>query len=205
MNSSRFPSYDEVARDLGDNFLMSVVEAVDGARDDYVDFKLERSDWFATFTQRFVANFIHERIWARLVPAIDGDDAIVIEDREPVRQIRVGHQYTIRLKRHHEGDRISAFATPSNEQFWMNELAVALEGLEAHTLAVGYRWDADLHEIREPVLSFRESKEKPVWSYELSMDAVEAPRVIARPLEGPFLPQPDLSSILEERREDEAR
>lgn len=66
MNS--YPEPDVVRGDLGDEFLKAFVASVDGSRTDLTEFHQFRPDWYADYSKRFVANFIHERVWSRMVP-----------------------------------------------------------------------------------------------------------------------------------------
>jgi hypothetical protein len=68
-------------------------------------------------SERCLANLIHDRIWARLIAAVDGNPEIEPVDREPVRQILVSQTYQIRIKRHHPDDQISAYSTAAALEF----------------------------------------------------------------------------------------
>lgn len=128
MISGGYPECGQVLADLGDPFVQAFIDAVDGARDDFAAFKEWQPGWFPSFTARFTANFLHERIWDRLVRVVDGMEGIHIHDVEPTRELHSGTAYSIRIKRHHPGDRISAYPTDASRAFWSNNV-VALEGL----------------------------------------------------------------------------
>lgn len=194
MNSSGYPDSDTVLSDLGDPFVGSFIDAVDGAREDYGSFRSWQPDWFPGFTSRFTANFLHERIWDRLVRALDGLEGVHIVDREPVRELRSGTQYLIRVKRHRPGDRISAYPTEATTAFWSNS-TLTLDGLEAFSLALGYMWDAELRAVGEAVLSFRDGKDNPIWAIRLERDAGAAAGFSWTPV-APDLPELDLSKVL---------
>jgi hypothetical protein len=199
MISSHAPGSERVLTDLGDRFVHSFIDAVEGARDDYTAFRLWQPGWFPSFTNRFTANFLHERIWDRLVRGISTLDGVHVVDREPVRQLRSGTQYLIRVKRHHPGDRISAYPTEASSAFWSNSV-LTLEGLESFSLALGYLWDADLRAVGDAVLSFRDGKDNPIWAIQLRRDTGTETGFSWTPV-APELPEIDLSGVLREVEE----
>lgn len=203
MKSPGFPSPDEVLDTLGSTFVHAVVDAVDGARSDYAALKEWHSDWAPSYSSRFIANFTHERIWARLIRQVDGAPSVEICDREPVREIRIGTTYVARVKRHHRDDRISAYPTPGSLAYWSNSSrAIALEGLEQLSLAVGYYWDVETREIGDSVLSLREEQDKPLWGVVLER-SVSAPSSITWHSVDPGLPEFDLSQIAADEDKEE--
>lgn len=200
MNSSRHPDSEQVLADLGEPFVHSFIASVDGAREDYAAFRQWQPGWFASFTARFTANFLHERIWERLVRAVDGMDGIHIKDREPVRELRSGTAYLMRIKRHHPGDRISAYPTETSSAFWSNSM-LTLEGLESFSLALGYYWDAELRAVGDAILSFRDGKNNPIWAIQLRSAAGTATGFTWTSL-APDLPEIDLSGVVREAEEE---
>ncbi|MFC9964498.1 hypothetical protein ACFVH4_09665 [Nocardia ignorata] len=163
MNS--YPEPQDVREDLGDKTLHAIVTAVDGAREDLREFREIKPGWFVDFSQRLVANFIHDRIWAHMKFAtLDNPDVTMI-DAEPVREVRHGSKYRLRIKRHSHAAAIETFPTKAALNFWC--ATPALPGLEQWSLAIGYIWDGELGEIKQPVISFRDSKNKPRWMVEL--------------------------------------
>jgi hypothetical protein len=199
MNSSAYPDSDRVLGDLGIDFVHAFMDAVDGARSDFGAFKDWQPGWFPSFTGRFTANFLHERIWARLVRAVDGMEGIHVNDHEPVRELRSGTTYLIRIKRHHPGDRISAYPTEGSSAFWSNGM-LTLEGLESFSLALGYYWDAELRAVGNAILSFRDGKDNPIWAIQLRRDAGNASGFAWTPV-APDLPEIDLSGVVREAEE----
>ncbi|MCJ1687167.1 hypothetical protein [Rathayibacter sp. VKM Ac-2927] len=200
MNDGPYPDSDRVLADLGDRFVTAFVEAVDGARDDYTALKQWQPSWVPSFTARFTANFLHERIWDRLVRATADFEEIEIHDREPVRELRSGATYLLRIKRHHPGDRISADPTEASSAFW-SSASVTLPGLETFSLALGYYWDADLRALGDAVLSFRDGADNPIWAVRLQRDAGSATGFTWQPV-APDLPELDLSGVVREADEE---
>ncbi|WP_309615055.1 hypothetical protein [Salinibacterium sp.] len=200
MYSHENPNSDQVLADLGAPFVQAFVDAVDGSRDDYAAFRSWQPGWFPSFTSRFTANFLHERIWDRLVRAVGETEGVHVVDREPIRELRSGTQYLIRLKRHHPGDRIAAYPTEASSAFWANSV-LTLDGLESFSLALGYMWDAELRAVGEAVLSFRNGKDNPVWAIRLRRDSDSATGFAWSPV-APDLPEIDLSGVIREAEEE---
>ncbi len=200
MNSFGYPDDAEVLAELGDDFVRAFVDAVDGARDDHAALREWRPSWQASFTNRFLANFLHERIWDRLVRVIDGMSGVHIVDREPIREVKSGTKYSIRVKRHRPGDLISAYPTEAALAFWSNDV-LTLDGLESYSLALGYMWDADTRVAGEAVLSFRDGKDNPIWAVQLRRDGGVATGFTWTPV-APDLPEIDLSRVLREDEEE---
>ena len=194
-----YPDQQTVVDDLGDKFLRAFVQAVDAARADLTAFEQFKPEWFVNFSKRFVANFIHERMWDSMTrQVVDHPDVTVVDD-EPTRQIHYGTNYVVRFKRHASNLRIETFPTGGALAFWTNQ--AALPGLELVTLAMGYIWDTDLGEIGDAIMSFRDGKNKPVWSVTLKSRGGEAATEITWEPIDPQLPQLDLSEVAEERDE----
>lgn len=195
-----FPQPDRVIRDLGGDFINHFVAAVDGAREDFEQLKAWQPSWSANFSDRFTANFFHERIWDRLIRAVADDRLIHIHDAEPVRQLQSGTAYMLRIKRHRSGDKISAYPTSGSLAFWGN-MGITMDGLETVSLAIGYYWDSELREAGDAVLSFRDGKDNPVWAVKLQRDTATVTGIRWEPI-APGLGELDLSSFAGETGED---
>ncbi|MBM7411135.1 hypothetical protein JOE38_000958 [Clavibacter michiganensis] len=196
MNPASVPDRDRVLADLGDPFVQSFIAAVDGARDDFAEFRAWQPGWFPGFTARFTADFLHERIWARLIREVDGMEGITIRDREPVRELRSGTMYLLRIKRHHLDDRISAYPTEASRAFW-GGTTLTLEGLESVPLALGYYWDAEMRSVGDAVLSYRDGTDSPVWAVRLRREAASSRGFAWEPV-SPEMPELDLRSVLDD-------
>lgn len=192
------PQPQQVLDDLGDKFVQEFVAAMGDARDDYQAFREWRPDWMPGLTQRFVASLIHERMWASLIRRVDNLPDVQITDHEPKRQMAVGNRYVLRYKRHRIGDRISTYPTAAALRFWASE--ETLDGMDVVSLAMGYMWDGDISVIGETVLSYRDSKDDPVWCITVDQRTGGATGISWTPIE-PSAPTLDLSSVLAENVE----
>ncbi|PPJ27233.1 hypothetical protein C5F51_18500 [Nocardia nova] len=184
-----------VRGDLGDDFLKAFVASVSGSRADLTEFHQFRPDWYADYSKRFVANFIHERVWARMIAGVADHGGVTIVNKEPIRQIHHGTRYEIRFKRHKPDAMIAAYPTKGAIAFWTQ--AATLPSLERVSLALGYMWDAELEVIDGAVMSFRDGKDNPIWLVELGTAATGGDEITFAPVD-PTLPTLDLSGILPE-------
>lgn len=191
MNS--YPNPQTVRDELGDKFIVEFISSVSDARSDLAEFREWRTEWFIDFTNRFVANFVHERLWSSMVRRVSEFDDVAVVDKEPVRQIFHSGRYSIRFKRHRPGSAISAYPTAGSALFWTN--SATLPTLESVSLAMGYIWNADLGEVGDPVLSFRDGKDNPIWALTLAEEEGEEGGFTFGPID-PELPTLDLSDVL---------
>lgn len=194
----QYPDQQKVIDDLGDKFLLAFVKAVEIARDDLAAFEQFRPHWFINFSKRFVANFIHERMWDGMTRQLFDYPDVVIVDNEPTRQVHIGSNYVVRFKRHSSALKIESFPTPGALAFWTNR--ATLPGLELMSLAMGYIWNPDTGEIGEALLSFRDGKDNPVWSVKLNRNGGESATDITWSPVPPELPQLDLSEIVDDQQ-----
>lgn len=201
MNSLNIPDQGQVIEELGVAFLQAFISSVDDTRDDYAAFREWRPDWAANATGRFVANLLHDRIWAHLNERVQGIPELRIVDEEPRRELHHGLHYVMRVKRHSEDDRVATVDTPASRQFWLGQNT--LDGLEQVNLALGYRWIKDIREVGEPVLTYRNGKNNPIWAVELNKTEDQTAGFTWTSVE-PDLPDLDFSTVVP-RREEEKR
>lgn len=101
----------------------------------------------------------------------------------------------MRFKRHTSKLKIESFPTTGALAFWTNRATPTLPGLEIWTLAMGYIWQPELGEIADAILSFRDGKDKPIWSVMLKSHGDESATEITWEPIDPDLPQLDLSDV----------
>jgi hypothetical protein len=161
MNSH--PLQNVVLAELGDKVPAAVAESVAGAREDLAVYRELRPGWVADHSERGLANWIHDRVWAHLMQRLDGDTDVVALDREPIRVFRVGLKYLIRVKRHGVDDKISTYPTQTALQFYMQGAQPLFPDMEEIRLAAGYLWNAATRSIGEAVISMRDGLDNVVW------------------------------------------
>lgn len=197
---NQLPTATDVLADLDDVFVRAFVDAVEGAEDDRRTIIVEHPDWYATFTQRHVASFLHERIWGRMLPTFD-ELGLDVTDRKPVRQVVVG-AYVVRFKRHRADDDISTFPTDAAVRFWANTAQPPLFKDGSLSLAMGYLWGGD--RIVSPLMSLRTSIHEALWVRQLVRETGEEEAAVIRPMEVETadLPDFDLTTLTETNMEE---
>lgn len=176
---NRYPTSDEVLVAMGDKVVAALRVAVDGAKDDLATYRAQQPRWVAEHSNRGLANWIHDRMWAILKAELDGVDGIRLVDTEPVREIRV-RDLCIRLKRHSRTGAIRSFPTASAKAFVAQDggaddlLGLLIEPWselpygQTLNLTAGYEWEDATRSMGAPVLSLRDgSFEDPIWVIDL--------------------------------------
>lgn len=191
MNSH--PLEDVVLAELGDKVPAAVAESVAAARDDLSRYRDLQPAWVAEHSERGLANWIHDRVWAHLMQRLDGEAEITVVDREPMRVFRVGTKYLLRVKRHGLGDKISSYPTQTALQFYMQGPQPLFPEMEEVRLAAGYLWDVESRSVGDAVISMRDGMDNVVWSVVIDVDPGTG-AVAIRPMpSGPTPPVIDVS------------
>jgi hypothetical protein len=161
-----YPSFDEVCLGLGDKVTAGISRSAALTAADLLDYRTIRPLWVSRSSERGLAGWLHDRMWAHLVDQLDEVPGVSKIDREPTREIFVGTRYRLRVKRHHPGGGVSTYATPTALDFLVQD-QLTLEGLEEIRLITGYLWERDLRQIGVPVLSLRDGRDKILWMMQL--------------------------------------
>ena len=190
----------EISARLGGKTTLGIAQAVSDAKADLTDYRNVRPRYVAEASERGLANWIHDRLWIHLIEHLDDDRDTHFHDSGPTREFRVGTQYLFRAKRHRAGDRISSYPTATAQAFWNQDAITLFPDADEVRLAAGYRWDPDLREIDEAVISLRDGMDSVVWAVALIVEP-ESNSLLIRPLddEAPALP---LIDVIEEGVDD---
>ena len=176
---------------LGDKFLTALSAAVAAARRDLLDYRSVFPDFVAESSSRGLANWIHDRLWYHLVVLLDDVHGVFFLDKGATREISVGVNYRIRIKRHRRESEVSTYPTPTALEFLDQPPAnPTLPGLADVHLIGGYQWIPESNEIGSAVLSCRDGKDNVLWMRELD-DAEVADSVAALP-DRPLPPGPTI-------------
>ncbi len=187
--------------ELGDKVTLAVAQSVAGARGDLGLYRELRPAWVVDHSERGLANWIHDRVWAHLMQRLDGEAEITVVDREPMRVVRVGTRYLMRVKRHGLGDRISTYPTQTALQFYMQGEQPLFPEMDEVRLAAGYLWDAATRSIGDAVISMRDGLDNVVWSVVIALEPGTG-AVAIRPMpSGPTPPIIDASGAGDETGE----
>lgn len=124
-------------------------------------------------------------MWSRLTRALDGVAEVSFVENGSTREMYVGIRYRLRAKRHGTFGSVATYPTQTAIAF-MEQEQLALSGLEQVNLCVGYRWDSEMRQIAEAVLSLRDGQDNIIWLTKLE----EPPATGAAPVT-PILPADD--------------
>lgn len=187
---SACPSETQTLADLGDKVVTAFGTCVRDVRADLAAYRAAHPDWVAESSERGLANWIHDRMWAHLTRTLEGVDSVAFVEVGPTREMYVGVGYRLRAKRHSTFGAVSTYPTQTAIAF-MEQDQLALAGLEQVNLCVGYRWDSDMRQVVEAVLSLRDGQDNIIWLTEINEPPVTgaAPVTPIVPAEdGPQLP-----------------
>lgn len=173
---------------LGQKPLDAVGNAVRDTRLDLREYRSTLPAMAARHSQRGILNWIHDQFFAHLRGQFEAavTDSTVV-DREPHREIFVGHTFRFRFKKHSASDMVSSFPTPGFLDFAMQDPPQLIQEIR---LIGGYRWDPDTREIGAAVLSARDGRDNVLWVIELAEGAAGEALHFA-----PRAPQPDLPGL----------
>lgn len=198
-----YPPAEDVLPGLGDKVVSAIVAAAEATRADLAEYRLTCPAWVADHSDRGLSNWIHDRMWAHLRRGLDDVDAVRLVDKPPIREIAVGYRYRARVKRHSVDDRVRSYPTKSACAFWTQ--SATLDGLEEVRLGFGYRWDPELHEVGNAVISLRDGHDKEaVWVVEIDAAGGDAGTEITWKPVDPTLPQIDLYGAVAAEGDEEA-
>jgi len=161
----RYPEPDEVIEALGDKVVAALSAAILGAKDDLAEYRQGMPHFVADHSPRGLANWIHDRIWARIVAELDGVESVSFVDSGPLRELYVNADFRLRFKRHSPTGAIRSYPTVGALDFITQEPdLLSLIGIRTLNLTAGYEWDDLARTMGEPVLSLRDgSFEDVLW------------------------------------------
>jgi hypothetical protein len=182
-----YPTPEQVFDDLGDKVVAIFSRAAQLTAQDLQLYRETHPNWVADASERGLANWIHDRLWAHSAQLLDGLPEITIVDQEPLREIYIGLRYRLRVKRHHEDGRVSLYPTQGALDFLEQQLP--LTGLEEVRLIVGYDWYSEERRMGPAVLSLRDGNEKLLWKEQLPDPGISGVQpMTSQPKPGPTLP-----------------
>ena len=182
-----YPNFQQVLDGIGEKSSAAFVLSVKRAKADLRTYRETFPQWVADASERGLANFIHDRLWAHLKSFADQIPDMDIVEKGPTREITVGISYRFRFKRHDEAGDIASYPTESFLEFVAQPAEQQLPGMEETRLIAGYEWVKDRREIGGPVLSLRDGKDNIIWNEPLP-DVADADE--AAPLVTPQRPAP---------------
>ncbi|MBM7367458.1 hypothetical protein [Gordonia hydrophobica] len=150
-----------VLADLGSKVVDGIAVAVRDTRTDFTTYREQHPTWVAEHSERGLANWIHDRLWAHLQRQLEHLDDCFFDNDEPERHFRVGTRYHFRAKRHSEDGAVATYPTQGALEFMEQELFI--DGMEEVRLLGGYTWDREERAILQPVITLRDSRDNVIW------------------------------------------
>jgi hypothetical protein len=198
-----FPTSDEVLGALGDKVAEALSRSALLAKEDLLEYRRLRPAWVAAHSERGLASWIHDRQWDHLTALLTGVAGVSFVDKEPIRDIWVGINYQLRIKRHHWDGRVSTYPTQAALDFLAQpETQETLEGLGEVHLIAGYSWDKEMRDIAAGVLSLRDGLNKQIWLIELPLPGIPGTGVSTMPTSPtPTAPTIDTGALKEKGEE----
>jgi hypothetical protein len=166
-----YPDSDLVLASLGDKVVDAFTNAVALAREDLSTYRLSNPLWVAEHSERGLAGWIHDRLWARLVELLSDNPDVFLHESGPTRDVIVSDHFRIRVKRHDSEGNVASYPTQGAIQFFAQPDMPAFEGLDQVHLIVGYCWTSDLRDMGAAVLSLRDGKDNVIWLTDLDARA----------------------------------
>ena len=186
---------DEVRADLGDKVVEGLAEAVSRASDDLRTYRQAFPLFVAEHSERGLANWIHDRLWSHLNLTLADACEVHFRDAGVHREITVGTNCKLRIKRHSDAGAIASYDTQGALEFYAQSEAgqIALDGLTLVTLAAGYVWDPELREMGDAVLSLRDRRPNLIWQQSISSELTPPIAIEAATGGGPARPVIELA------------
>jgi hypothetical protein len=184
---SGYVSFDEACAGLSDKVITALKLSVVDARERLRVYRQKLPDHAVEHSQRGLANMINDWMWASLNRSLHDAGGVTLNDSEPTRELGVGIQYRVRVKRQRRG-RVSSYPTETFLQFQLQGAQRAFPGMEEIRLNAGYVWDEDARSIGDAVLSLFDGREKRIWSEPLPEIDGDTATTIRPAVTEPLLP-----------------
>ena len=155
-------SRQEVLADMGDKVLAAFSLSVDRTRADLRDYRDAFPGWVADHSERGLANWINDRLWAHLFTLGDAIPGMTLTEKGVTREVTVGATYLLRFKRHDEDGNVASYATQTFLEFAEQPIQ-QLPGMEEVRLIAGYEWNRDARDVGVAVLSLRDGRDNVIW------------------------------------------
>lgn len=160
------PQSEDVLADIGEKPVRAFALSVTRTRRDLRAYRDAFPQWVVDHSERGLANWISDRLWAHLVSMADEIPGMNPYEKGVTREITIGINYRFRVKRHDAEGNIASYATPTFLEF-VTQSGGQLDGMEEIKLIAGYDWDKDMRDIGDAVISLRDGKDNVIWKQPL--------------------------------------
>lgn len=205
--SGRYPTAEEALAEIGEKPVAAFSLCVTNARRDLQSYREAFPDWVAEHSERGLANWISDRIWAHLGRLADAIPGMEMYESGVTREVIIGLNYRFRVKRHDEDGKVASYETSAFLEFVTQSDDGVLPGMKETRLIAGYDWVKELRNIGSPVVSLRDGKDNIIWK-ELLRELPDegyggaGGGVIAPDQDGPTGPTVDLPDTIGKRAEE---
>ena len=154
---------------LGDKIIEAWGFAVALTRFYLERYRLEMPELAKSHTSRGLANMIHDWLWNNLLHQIDGVDGVMIVESEagPLRELVIGDQIRVRLKRQSATGSVATSQTSLALGFYQQKSGQLSLLPPVINLVFGYSWDSAKFEIGSATVSCPRSIKKSLWVHEI--------------------------------------
>lgn len=151
---------------LGTSVVDALGRVVSNARADLHRYREVFPEWVAQATARGTKSWIHDRLFDHVQRELGDMDCVTLKVSEPAREFMVDGRFRFRVKAHQPGDLLASYPTAGARQFMRQGSQPAFPELGEIRLVAGYRWDVELMEMAEAVISMRNGN-RCIWAVEL--------------------------------------
>lgn len=158
-----YPAPDVVLADLGEKVVGAFSVGVQRTKTDLATYRQVFPQWVADHSERGLANWIHDRLWVHLLALGEGISTMQLIEKGMTREIVVGLNYRLRVKRHTEQDgAVSSYPTLAFLDF-MEQPRGQFPLLAETRLFAGYEWSRGDRSVGSAVISLWDGRENLIW------------------------------------------
>lgn len=180
------PTPDVILEELGDKVVGCLSQAVANGRADLDAYRSMAPLWVAEASSRGLANWVHDRLWAHVGRLADDLDDVHLVEKGPKREVVVGYQTRIRIKRHNPKGAVRSYPTHSALAFVTQESSQLLlhPDFAERKLMAGYIWNRRSNDLGDAVISYHDHGQC-IWIHPLPEASASG-----NPNTGPIVPSP---------------
>jgi hypothetical protein len=156
-----YPTAEEAFVGIGDKTLDAFFLSVNRARRDLRLYRKAFPQWVADHSERGLANWISDRLWAHLTELAEGIPGLMVVEKGPLRECGINN-YRFRFKRHDDDGLVASYPTEGFIEF-ATQPSDQFSGMEETRLIAGYDWNKDFRDIGAAVISLRDGKDNVIW------------------------------------------